>query len=398
MTEPVIPAPIAVPERQLEDLGARLALTRWLEAETVRDWSQGAPLAGVQALCAYWRDRYEWRRCEAMLNSWNPQRTLLDGLGIHFFHVRSPEPDALPLIMTHGWPGSVLEFHKVVGPLTDPARHGGDPADAVHLVMPSLPGFGFSDQPTETGWNLPRIASAWAELMRRLGYGDRWAAQGGDWGAQVTSTLASQAPAGLIGIHLNGHAWRPTEAERCAADEVERGLLDRMARFEADLSGYMKLQGTRPQTIGTALTDSPAGQAAWIFEKYNDWTDNFGGPETLFSWDEMLDNIMLYWLPGAAASSARLYWEVAHAPIEDGPVLLPLAFTRFPADIGGPSRRWAERRFSNIVSWREAEGGGHFAAWEQPLLFVRELTLGLREIRAAGSTSIELGPDPTDAG
>ena len=383
MTDEVAPAPITIPERQLDDLRARLALTRWPEAETVKDWSQGTPLARVQALSAYWRDHYDWHRCEAMLNAWNPHRTVLDGLGIHFFHVRSPEPNALPLLMTHGWPGSVVEFHKVVGPLTDPVRHGGDPADAVHLVMPSLPGFGFSEKPTAPGWGLPRIALAWAELMRRLGYGDRWAAQGGDWGAQVTSTLASQEPAGLIGVHLNGHAWRPTDEERRDADAGERRLLERMAYFEAELSGYMKLQGTRPQTIGTALADSPVAQAAWIYEKNNDWTDNKGGPEGLFGYDEVLDNIMLYWLPDAAASSARLYWEVAHAPTETAPISLPLAFTRFPEDIGGPSRRWAERRFRNIVSWREAAKGGHFGAWEQPARFVEELRSGLRAVRNA---------------
>lgn len=377
----VTPAPIAVPERQLDDLRARLTLTRWPEPETVGDWSQGAPLARVQALCAFWRDGYDWRRCEAMLNGWNPHRTVLDGLGIHFFHVRSPEPNALPLLMTHGWPGSVIEFHKVVGPLTDPARHGGDPAHAVHLVIPSLPGFGFSDTPTAPGWNLARIASAWAELMRRLGYGDRWAAQGGDWGAQVTSTLASRTPPGCIGVHLNGHAWRPTDAERHAADAGERRLLNRMAYFDAELSGYMKLQGTRPQTVGTALADSPAGQAAWIYDKYHDWTDNDGVPEDLLGLDEMLDNIMLYWLPNAAASSARLYWEVAHAAAEMAPVELPLAFTRFPEDIGGPSRQWAEHRFRRIVSWREATKGGHFAAWEQPTIFIDEVRAGLCAVR-----------------
>lgn len=383
MTDPVTPAPIAVPEQQLDDLRSRLFHTRWPEAETVGDWSQGARLNRVQALCEYWRDGYDWRRCETMLNGWNPHRTVIDGLGIHFFHVRSPEPNALPLLMTHGWPGSVIEFHKVVAPLTDPARHGGDPADAVHLVLPMLPGHGFSDKPAAPGWNLAKIAFAWTELMRRLGYGDRWAAQGGDWGAQVTSTLASQAQPGCIGVHLNGHAWHPTAEERLDADAGERRLLDRMERFDAELSGYMKLQSTRPQTIGTALADSPAGQAAWIYEKLNDWTDNESGPESLFTLDEMLDNIMLYWLPDAAASSARLYWEVAHAPVKTALVTMPLAFTDFPAEIGGPSRRWAERRFRRIVSWREAAKGGHFAAFEQPAIFVDEVRAGLRAINHA---------------
>ena len=386
MTEAIVPATIAVPDSQLEDLRVRLALTRWPEKETVADWSQGAPLGRVQALCDYWRDGYDWRRCEAMLNGWNPHRTVLDGLGIHFFHVRSPEPDALPLLMTHGWPGSVIEFHKVIGPSTDPARHGGDPADAVHLVMPMLPGHGFSDKPAAPGWNLARTAKAWAELMRSLGYGDRWAAQGGDWGGQVTSTLASQAPSGLIGVHISGHAWQPTDAQKRDANEEERRLLARMAHTQAELSGYRKEQETRPQTSGTALADSPAGQAAWIYEKLHDWTDNDGNPENLFSMDEMLDDIMLYWLPNAAASSAQLYWEVAHSSAETAPVDLPLAFTFFPKDIGGPSRRWAETRFRNIVSWRDAMKGGHFAAWEQPAIFVEELRLGLRKLRAGAQS------------
>ncbi len=383
MTGPATPAPIAVSECHLVDLRERLARTRWPQPETVGDWAQGAPLDRVQALCAYWRDEYDWRRCEAMLNGWTPHRIMLDGLGIQFFHIRSPEPSSLPLLMTHGWPGSVIEFHKVIGPLTDPARHGGDPADAVHLILPMLPGYGFSDKPVKTGWNLARTALAWTELMQRLGYGERWAAQGGDWGAQVTSTLASQSPPGLVGVHFNGHSWRPTPAEREQADETEKKLIERMDHTDAELMGYKKLQDTRPQTIGTSLADSPAGQAAWIFEKYRDWTDCDGDPARLFSADEMLDNIMLYWLPNAGASSARLYWEVEHAPAEAAPLEVPVAFTRFPADLSTPSRRWAERRFRNIVSWREVAKGGHFAAWEQPQLFVQELRIALRALRAA---------------
>ena len=391
MTGMATPAPIKVSEGQLDDLRERLVRTRWPDNETVDDWSQGAPLGRVRALCGYWRERYDWRRCEAMLNSWAPHRIVLAGLGIHFFHIRSPEPAALPLLMTHGWPGSAIEFHKVIGPLTDPARHGADPADAVHLVLPALPGYGFSDKPTGTGWNLARIATAWAQLMHQLGYGDRWAAQGGDWGAQVTSTLASQQPRGLIGVHLNGHAWSPTDAQRAEANEDEQRMLARRTRFDAELSGYMKLQGTRPQTIGASLADSPAGQAAWIYEKCHDWTDCDGDPDSLFTADELLDNIMLYWLPNAAASSARLYWEVAHAPVEAAPVDVPLAFTRFPADIGGPSRRWAERRFRDLVSWREAARGGHFAAWEQPAIFTDEVRAGLAAVQGRAA---EFAPPP----
>ena len=374
-------APVAIPDRALEDLRDRLARTRWPEPEPVHDWTQGAPLAKVQALCAYWRDRYDWRRCEAMLNGWNPQRTIIDGLGVHFFHVPSPEPGALPVVMTHGWPGSVIEFHKVIGPLTDPRTHGGDPADALHLVLPALPGHGFSDKPAETGWDLLKIADAWSELMRRLGYDGGWAAQGGDWGAQVTAAIGSREPAGCIGIHLNGHAWKPSAAELASPDEHERRLIERLQRYENELSGYNKQQSTRPQTIGYALADSPAGQAAWIYEKYRDWTDNDGEPESLLSMDEMLDNIMLYWLTNTGASSARRYWENMRDRSHDLPVSLPTAFSRFPKDIGGPSQRWAKRRFKQIVRWHEARKGGHLAAFEQPALFVEEVRHGLRAIR-----------------
>jgi len=271
MTDAIHPAPIAVAAEALDDLRARLAQTRWPEPSPSPGWSQGVPLDRLRALCNYWQHRYDWRRCEAMLNGWHPHRTVIDGLGIHFFHIRSPEPHAMPVIMTHGWPGSVIEFHKVVGPLTNPGAHGGDPADALHLVLPSLPGHGFSDKPSVPGWNLARIAAAWAELMRRLGYDARWAAQGGDWGAQVTSTLGSQSPPGCIGIHLNGHAWTSTDEEKGAADEYERHLLRRMAHFESDLSGYMKQQQTRPQTIGVCLADSPAAQAAIPFTLRFGW-------------------------------------------------------------------------------------------------------------------------------
>ncbi len=374
-------APIHVPEDEIEDLQRRLARTRWPEREPVSDWSQGVPLAKVQALCEYWREHYDWRRCEAMLNSWNPHRTVIDGLGIRFFHVRSPEPEALPVIMTHGWPGSVIEFHKVIAHLTDPRANGGDPADALHLVLPCLPGYGFSEKPDATGWNLLKVADAWIKLMRRLGYLERWAAQGGDWGAQVTTAIGSRQPRGCIGIHLNGLSWKPSEAEIANANEHERELLQRLQRYDKELSGYNREQSTRPQTIGYALADSPAGQAAWIYEKYHDWTDNDGSPESLFSRDEMLDNIMMYWLTNAGASSARLYWESSRQPSSERLVKIPMAFSRFPKDIGGPSRRWAKRRFRQIVRWHEAPRGGHFAAFEQPALFVEEVRAGLRALR-----------------
>jgi microsomal epoxide hydrolase len=251
------------------------------------------PLDKAQALCEYWRTRYDWRRCEAMLNGFGQYRTTIGGLRIHFLHIRSPEPDALPLIMTHGWPGSVVEFHKVIGPLTDPVAHGGDRRDAFHLVIPSLPGFGFSDKPAGTGWGAPRIADAWIELMERLGYGERWAAQGGDWGAVVVKAIAARNPAGCVGIHANRLFLRPTEEEKANASPEEKELIALAKRYDDELAGYAKEQSTRPQTIGYALAGSPAGQAAWIYEKFQDWTDNKGTPESVLSPDEMLDNIML---------------------------------------------------------------------------------------------------------
>jgi len=255
------PFSLAIPQSQLDDLRQRLAFTRWPDREMVDDTSQGPPLAKVQALCDYWRDRYDWRRCEALLNGFDQQRTTIDGLGIYFLHVRSPESDALPLLMTHGWPGSVLEFRDVIGPLTDPLAHGGDAADAFHVVIPSQPGFGFSDRPTESGWTIPRTAGAWTELMARLGY-DRWAAQGGDWGSAVTTVLGYMAPKGLIGIHLNLVNFQPTDVEVAETTPQEQAMIAAMKRYADQLSGYSKVQMTRPQSIGYALADSPAGLAA----------------------------------------------------------------------------------------------------------------------------------------
>jgi epoxide hydrolase len=335
------PAPVHVAQADIDDLRARLGRTRWPRREPVPDHSQGARLADVRALCEHWRTAYDWRRCEAMLNAWNPQRTAIDGVDVHFFHVRSPEPGALPLVMTHGWPGSVVEFHKVVGPLTDPRAHGGDAADAVHLVLPSLPGFGFSGAPADTGWGPSRIAAAWITLMVRLGYGDDWAAQGGDWGGEVTAAIGSLDPAGLRGLHLN------------------------------------TVQETRPQTVGFALADSPAGLAAWISEKFHDWTD----PASVLTPDEVLDDISIYWFTNTGASSARLYWEDRRDDVRSRPVEVPTAFSMFRHDVEGPSRTRAAERFTRIVRWSEVEQGGHFAAFEQPELFVDEVRAGLRALR-----------------
>ena len=380
MSDAIEPFRLAIPQAELDGLRRRLADARWPEPETVDDWSQGAPLARVQALCARWQDGYDWRRCEAMLNGWGQHRTVLDGLGVHFLHIRSPEPDALPMLMTHGWPGSVVEFHKVVGPLTDPAAHGGDKRDAFHLVLPSLPGYGFSDKPAAPGWGVERIAGAWTTLMERLGYRD-WVAQGGDWGGVVTSALAEAKPAGCRAVHLNMLTIPPQPGDETSGKPDVLATFAAMKRFSTSESAYARQQATRPQTLGYGLADSPVGQAAWIYEKLYAWTDNGGAPENLFSLDEMLDNIMLYWLPNAAASSARLYWESLKDATMARPTDLPIGVSIFPRDTTRAPRAWAERYFSRIIHWNELDRGGHFAAWEQPQLFVQEVAACFRSVR-----------------
>ena len=368
---------IDIPEHALTDLRRRLASVRWPERETVQDWSQGVPLDRLQSLCAYWAGEYDWRVCEARLNEYEHFRTTIDGpgsgLGIHFMHVRSPRSDALPMILTHGWPGSVIEFLNVIGPLSDPERHGAVGAPAFHLVIPSLPGFGFSDKPTAPGWNVARIASAWGELMRRLGYRS-FVAQGGDFGAAVTTTMAKARTPGLQAIHLNMALVTATENDLADLTAAESAAVATLREFELNGSGYRKQQSTRPQTLGYALTDSPAGQAAWIYEKFQAWTDNQGEPEQALARDAMLDNITLYWLTGTATSSARLYWESQNHPSSHlYPIDLPVGVSIFPKETFRPSRRWAQRCYADILYWNELERGGHFAAFEQPALFVDEL-------------------------
>jgi pimeloyl-ACP methyl ester carboxylesterase len=378
MPDPIEPFLLSVSQRELDGLRQRLADTRWPERETVDDLGQGAPLERVRALCDYWGERYDWRRCEAMLNGFGQYRTALDGFGIHFLHVRSPEPDALPMIMTHGWPGSVIEFHKVIGPLVDPVAYGGQAGDAFHLVLPSLPGYAFSEKPTAPGWGFERIARAWAALMDRLGY-DRYVAQGGDFGADVVARLGTMRPSGLLAVHLNTLFFDPEREASGDPTPDEQRAAEKARYFEEEEYGYYKEQGTRPQTIGYGLADSPAGQAAWIYEKLQAWTDNPGRVEEILSLDEILDNIMLYWLPNAGASSARLYWE----NFDDTalPIDLPVGVSQFPADINYAPRSWAERYYHNIIHWRELDRGGHFAAFEQPDLFAREVRDCFRGIR-----------------
>ena len=384
MSEQITPFELAVPQAQLDDLQHRLAQTRWPGAGTVIDNSQGPQRDKIQALVEYWRDGYDWRRCEAMLNCLGQYRTEIDGLGIHFLHIRSPEPDALPMLLTHGWPGSVLEFRDVIGPLSDPVAHGGQASDAFHLVIPSLPGFGFSDQPTTPGWHVGRVAAAWAQLMARLGY-NSWVAQGGDWGAAVTTILGHMAPAGLLGIHLNMVMFQPTADEIAKADEAERRMLADAQRYDEQYSGYYKLQNTRPQSIAFSLSDSPVGLAAWIYALFQDVSDSNGNPEAVFSLDEMLDDIMLYWLPNTGPSSVRLYWESAQAMRQGGmnfaPMQIPAGISMFPGEQVRLSRRWAEPRFANLVHFNTLDRGGHFAALEQPDLFVDELRASFATLR-----------------
>ena len=384
MTPLIEPLHLSVAQAELDDLNVRLARTRWPDAETVSDTSQGPPLAKLRARADRWRDGYDWRRCEALLNSFGQYRTEIDGLGLHFLHVRSPEPHALPLVLTHGWPGSVLEFRDVIGPLSDPVAHGGAATDAFHLVVPSLPGFGFSDKPTVPGWGIGRIAAAWATLVKRLGY-DRWGAQGGDWGAGITTALGHMEPPGLVGIHLNMVMFQPTDEERAAATPAEKAMLDAAARYDQQFAGYYKLQNTRPQSIGFSLADSPVGLAAWIYALLQDVSDSGGNPERVFTPDQMLDDIMLYWLPNTGASSARLYWEATQEMMKGGmpstPMLMPTGVSMFPGEQLRLSRRWAERRFANLVHFNELERGGHFAALEQPKLFVEEVRSTFRGLR-----------------
>ncbi len=373
------PLRIATTADQLDDLRRRLRATRWPDRETVDDWSQGIPLAYVQDVCAYWADKYDWRAREARLNRFPGFRTPIDGLGIHFLHVRSPHADALPLVITHGWPGSVVEFHKVIEPLANPTAHGGEARDAFHVVCPSLPGFGFSDKPSRAGWKVERIARAWSELMARLGYA-RYAAQGGDWGAMVTTAIGLQDTAHCAGIHLNMPIATPDPATMNELTDAEKAALASMQHYERWDSGYSKQQSTRPQTLGYGLADSPAGQAAWILEKFWAWTDCNGHPENVLTRDELLDNVMLYWLPGNAASSARLYWESFGMPSLD-PVAVPTGCSIFPKEIFRTSRRWAEKRFRRLVHFRELPRGGHFAAFEVPEIFVREIRETFRHVR-----------------
>lgn len=379
MSDTITPFTLAIPQADLDDLQARLARTRWPERETVDGWQQGVPLTAARALVDHWQHRYDWRRCEATLNAIGQFTTTIDGLNVHFLHRRSPEPNALPIVITHGWPGSVIEFLQVIGPLTDPVAHGGRAEDAFHVVCPSLPGYGFSERPAE-GWPVPRIAKAWITLMKRLGY-NRFVAQGGDWGSAVTTAIGASGDPAVVGIHLNMVTARPTPEDIANATPEEKASIESLQRYMKDGNGYSQQQASRPQTLGYGLVDSPVGQAMWIYEKFLEWTDCDGEPERALTRDEMLDDIMLYWLTGTGASSARLYWE-SFGSFGGDKVTVPTGCSIFPKEIFRASRRWAERQYTNIIHWNELEHGGHFAAFEQPGLFVEEIRATFRDLRS----------------
>jgi pimeloyl-ACP methyl ester carboxylesterase len=383
------PFSVRVPEEALLDLRRRIAATRWPEQETVDDRSQGVQLKNFQEVVRYWGTDYDWRKAEAKLNALPQFITRIDGLDIHFIHVRSKHENALPLIVTHGWPGSIIEQLKIIDPLTNPTAHAANASDAFHLVIPSMPGYGFSGKPKGKGWNPDRIARAWAELMQRLGY-TRYVAQGGDWGSPVSSAMARQASAGLLGIHINLPAAVPTEIAAVLAaggpapaelSDKERGAFDALDTFYKKYRAYAGMMGTRPQTIGYALTDSPVGLAAWMYD-YNN-----GEPERLLTRDEILDDVTLYWLTNSAASSARLYWETSGQSVllsaaqKTAEISLPVAITVFPQEVYRTPETWARRAYPNLTYFNEAGKGGHFAAWEEPELFSAELRAAFRSLR-----------------
>ena len=376
----VRPFTVAIPDSEIDDLRLRLARTRWPDPETVPDWTQGVRLDNAKSLVEYWARDYDWRRFERELNSFPQFMTTIDGLDIHFIHVRSTNPNAMPLILTHGWPGSIVEFLKLIGPLTDPVAFGGQVEDSFDVVIPSLPGFGFSGKPTETGWTVSRIAAAWATLMTRLGY-SAWAAQGGDWGSVVTTALGVLRPDGLLGIHLNSPYAFPEQIPAVLSPE-ERYAVDTLALYNGDMGGANHLQATKPETIGFALADSPAGQAAWIYDKFQSKTDNQGLAEDALSTDEILDAISLYWFTNSAASSARIYWENKAGSMAGPTLTLPVAVTVFPRDIPRLPRTWIEACYTDLIHYGEADRGGHFAAFEQPEILVNEIRTGLSSLRS----------------
>ena len=364
-----------VPRAEIEDLQQRLKTARWPEAETVEDWSQGVPLSYHREFCQYWANEYNWYDTQDRLNRFPQYQTAIRDLDIHFIHVKSSHENATPIVITHGWPGSIVEFHKIIEPLAEPTQYGGEADDACHVICPSLPGYGFSEKPKATGWNVQQIAEAWDELMLRLGY-DAYYAQGGDWGSAVTTAIGIQNLGHCKAIHVNMPNASATKAARENPDEADRVALAGAVFYQQWDSGYSKQQSTRPQTLGYGLADSPIGQSAWILEKFYQWTDCQGHPENTLTRDEIIDNIMFYWLTNSAASSARLYWESFNKAFgggSDNTVKLPTGISSYPKEIVRTPRSWADQRYVNIQYWNDLDKGGHFAAFEQPDLFVNEL-------------------------
>ncbi|WP_394834592.1 epoxide hydrolase 1 [Pendulispora rubella] len=383
------PFRVHIPESEIIDMRRRVLATRWPDRETVPDQSQGVRLEKIQRLVRYWGANYDWRKAEAKLNAWPQFVTKIDGLDIQFIYVRSRHPNAMPLIMTHGWPGSLFEMTKVIGPLTDPTAYGGRAEDAFDLVLPSLPGYGFSGKPTGVGWGPDRIARAWAELMDRLGY-KHYVSQGGDWGAIVSHAWARNPTPGLLGIHVNMPATVPKDVAKALNDgdpappglsEKEKLAFTTLDTFYKRGTGYSAMMVTRPQTIGYSLSDSPAGLAAWAYDKFAAWTDSGGEPERALTLDEMLDDISLYWLTNTGTSSSRLYWENNGNVFNAVDISIPVAVTVFPGEIYRAPKSWGERNYHNLIYWNEVDKGGHFAAWEQPQLFAEEIRAAFRSLR-----------------
>lgn len=383
MNNDLRPFTVNIDDAVLGDLQQRLKNARWPEQETCEGWSQGMPLAYTQELANYWASGYDWRRFEKKLNSWPQFTTTIDGIDIHFIHRKSPHATALPLIISHGWPGSIVEFHKVIDALADPTAHGGSAADAFHVVAPCLPGYGFSGKPTHTGTSVEKIGRMWGTLMARLGY-SRYVAQGGDWGSMITQSMGMTETQHCAAIHINMPIVAPDPDTMAELTPMEQAALVDMGTYMEKGSGYSKQQSTFPQTLGYGLADSPIGQMAWVVEKFYMWTDCEANgtrhPENVLTRDELLDNVMMYWLNNTAASSARLYWESFSQPNMDL-ITMPVGCSIFPKEIFRCSRRWAQKRFTNLIHWNELERGGHFAALEQPELFLGELRTCFRSLR-----------------
>ena len=393
-SDAVRPFRVEISDAALLDLRRRVSATRWPDKETVADQSQGARLAQIQALVKYWGTDYDWRRAESTLNALPQFVTKIDGLDIHFIHVRSQHPNAMPLLITHGWPGSVLELVKAIGPLTDPTAYGGRAEDAFDVVIPSMPGYGFSERPAGTGWDPDRIARAWAVLMQRLGY-TRYVSQGGDWGSVIADAMARQAPPGLLGIHVNMPATVPDDVAMAiksggpataGLSTAERSAYDSLNTFFTKNAGYGVMMVTRPQTVGDGLSDSPAGLAAWMYDKFAQWTYSGGEPEKSLTRDEMLDDITLYWLTNSAVSSARLYWEnnnnnFSASAQRTAEISIPVAVTVFPGEIYQAPESWTRRAYPRLVYFNEVDKGGHFAAWEEPELFASEVRAAFKSLR-----------------